>query len=171
MASVFKFRRKLYSMNTYKMKLSDLALEFGVQFPEDFKTLARLENSLDTDLHYWAVSTPGIYMTAPTIMIYNELQGHKKILPILVDNSGSVILHWNLKDGTYSYNGTILKGDMPLVNVLLNQLDKSMGSAMKTADDPEVDGGAVEVLKQDLTNYQMYRDLLVQAFGLQIPQQ
>lgn len=165
--SSFKLRRKMYSLSTYKMKLSDLALEFGVQFPEDLKNLARIEGQLDVDLHYWAVSTPGIYMTAPAILIFNELQAKNNVIPVLVDNMGSVILNYNIKDGLYCYGTTLLKGEMPLLNTLLNQMNKSVGLINEKIASPDTDGGAVEVLKQDLMNYQMYRQLILQRFGVQ----
>lgn len=164
--AVYILKRKTYSINPYKLTLSDLSLEFGIEFPDEIKQLSKMEKRIEADLHYWAMSAPGIDTVASPEMMYEVLSQGQSVIPALINNSGEVILYYDLNSGKYMYDGVQLNDPSAFVNTLITDLDKIISTGQVSMQDPEVTGGQAEVIKQEAANYTLYRDNVARTFGL-----
>lgn len=163
--AIYILKRKTYSVNPYKLTLSDLALEFGIQFPDEIKQLSKMEKRIEADLHYWAMTAPGIDTVASPEMMYEVLSKDESVIPALINNSGKVVLSYDLNTGCYVYGGVQLKDPSAFVNTVISDLDKIIASSSETMANPDVTGGAAEVIKQEASNYTLYRDNIARTFG------
>lgn len=164
--AVYILKRKKYSINPYKLTLSDLSLEFGIQFPDEIKQLSKMEKRIEADLHYWAMSAPGIDTVASPEMMYEVLSQGQSVIPALINNGGEVVLYYDLNTGKYVYDGVQLNDPSAFVNTLITDLDKIINASQVSAEDPEVTGGQAEVIRQEAANYTLYRDNIARTFGL-----
>lgn len=163
--ATYVLKRVMYSINKDNITYSDISRELGVEFPEDFKTLLRFENSLDADTHYWATTNPAVYMSANPVKSYDILKSGKTKLPVLVDNEGHSVLSLDMSTGKYTYNDIVLEDPLSLVNTILNKLDQS-NQDVSNIDTTGMDGAQIEIVKQDAAKFMNYRDMLCMAFGL-----
>lgn len=164
--ATYILKRSMFSLNKSNITYSDISLELGIDFPEEFKTLLRFEKSLDAETHYWASTNPGVYMTSSPLKSYELLLNKKKEIPILVDNKGNSVLHYDILSKKYKHNTTYLDNPLSLVNTILNQIDKYIESTTSKFKKEEVDGAEMEAINQNVGKYQAYRDSLSIAFGL-----
>lgn len=165
--ATYILKRKKFSINPAKVTLSDIAIEFGIQLPDEMKTLAQLERRIDAPMHHWAVSAPGINLVASPESIYEYLSQGSPVIPALIDAMGNPTLMYNTQTGNYVYGETELTDRSSFINIILSDIDKVMMSNQGAIGNPEVPSGDAEVIKQELTYYQAYRDSVAKAFGLQ----
>lgn len=169
--ATYIIKRRMYSVNPMKSTLSDVAIEFGVNFPEEMKKLSKMETRIEAKLHHWATTAPGINMVAPPEMIYQSLAEGNRVIPALVDSQGQVSLMYNVDSGKYIYGDTELDDPSAFPNIVVSELDKAMNQYSGMAQSPEVSSGNAEVAKQYLTYYTTYKDNVMMAFGMSDPQQ
>jgi hypothetical protein len=168
--ATYILKRKSYSINPYKVTLSDLAIEFGIKFPEEMKKLAKMEKRIDSDLHHWAMTAPGINTVASPEMMYQSLSAGEVVVPALISNDGQVTLYYNTQSGMYVNGETELKDPQAFVNILISELNKVIEYNNSLTISPEVSSGDVEVIKQELMYYQVYLDNIMMTFNVQPPQ-
>lgn len=170
--ATYILKRKLYALNPQKLTLSDVSIELGIQFPEALKRLSNMEKKIPSQLHYWAVQTPGIYMVAPSEVIYTSLtatdkDGNKSsVAPVLMDAAGNVLMYFNAATGKFNYNGVDIDDENAMVSALITELDRTYQNIINSTENPEANGGEIEAIKQQSINYQVYRDMVAQTFGL-----
>lgn len=173
MATTYILKRKTYSINPFKLTLSDISIEFGIQFPEEIKKLAKMERRIDAELHHWAVTAAGINFVASPEMMYEALSQGAAIIPALIDANGNPTLMYNIQSGKYVYGETELEDPSAFVNIVINDLQKVMMNSEATASSPEMASGDVEVMKQHMNYYQLYLNNVMLTFGIEpeAPQQ
>lgn len=164
--ATYILKRKKFSINPAKVTLSDIAIEFGIQLPDEMKTLAQMERRIDSQLHHWAMSAPGLNFVASPEMMYEYLSQGSPVIPALIDSMGNVTLMYNTQTGNYVYGETELTDRNSFVNIILSDIDKVMMGNQGAVGNPEVPSGDAEVIKQELTYYQVYRDNVAKAFGI-----
>lgn len=167
--ATYILKRKKFSINPAKVTLSDIAIEFGIQLPDEMKRLSQMEKSIDSQLHHWSTCAPGINMVASPAMIYDYLSQGSPIIPALIDATGAPTLMYNTQTGNYVYGETELTDPNAFVNIIISDIDKVMMNNQGAVQSPEVPSGDAEVIKQELNYYQMYRDNVAVAFGLVDP--
>lgn len=165
--ATYILKRKSYSINPYKVTLSDLSIEFGIEFPDEIKKLSKMERRIDSDLHHWAMTAPGINTVASPEMMYQVLSSGETLVPALISNEGQVTLSYDINSGMYVYGGTELKDPKSFVNILISEINKVMSNNSLLIDSPEVTSGDSEVIKQELLYYQTYLDNIMMTFGIQ----
>lgn len=170
--ATYILKRKTYSINPYKLTLSDISLEFGIEFPDEIKKLAKMERRIEAKLHYWAVSAPGVNLTASPEMIYEKISNGENIIPVLINSIGETTLLYDISAGKYRYGETLLEDPDVLVNTVISELQKyiDMNSELIT-NDRNVKGGEAEAMKQNISYYQVYLDNVCRAFGKLTPEE
>ena len=170
--ATYILKRKTYSINPYKLTFSDILLEFGVEFPDEIKKLAKMERRIEAKLHYWAVSAPGVNLTASPEMIYEKLSNGEKIIPALINSIGETTLLYDISAGKYRYGDTLLEDSDVLVNTVIGELQRyiNMNSELVT-NDRDIKGGEAEAMKQNISYYQVYLDNVCRTFGKLTPEE
>lgn len=167
--ATYILKRKTYSINPYKVTLSDISLEFGIEFPEEMKRLAKMERRIEAKLHYWAMSSPGINMVAPPELIYQSLNSGENVIPALVNSLGEVSLEYDTSSRQYKYGETLLEDSNAFVNIVIDDLNKVISTNLAMTESPDMKGGEIEALKQNIIYYQTYLDNVCMAFGIPTP--
>ena len=169
--ATYILKRKIYSLNPNKLTLSDISLEYGIQFPDEMKKLAKMERRIESKLHYWAVTSPYINMVASPEMIYAVLSQGGTIIPALVNSLGEVTLHYDTAAGQYRYGETLLEDPSALVNTVIGELNKAIELNNNMVQSGQVAGGEAEAMKQNAIYYQTYLDNVCLTFGMPSPTQ
>lgn len=167
--ATYILKRKTYSINPYKVTLSDISLEFGIEFPEEMKKLAKMERRIEAKLHYWAMSSPGINMVAPPELIYQSLNSGENVIPALVNSLGEVSLEYDTSSRQYKYGETLLEDSNAFVNIVIDDLNKVISTNLAMTESPDMKGGEIEALKQNIIYYQTYLDNVCMSFGILTP--
>lgn len=167
MATTYILKRKTYSVNPFKLTLSDISIEFGIQFPDEIKKLSKMERRIEAELHHWAMQSPGINMVASPEMMYEVLSQGGTIIPALIDATGTPTLMYNIQSGKYVYGETELDDPSSFVNIIISDIQKVMMNGQAMSASPEMASGDVEVMKQQMTYYQVYLDNVMMTFGIQ----